>query len=209
VRSSGQPTGAGPAETTFLGPDAAPDAAAVRACAEFLDAQPKGQVLALCGSFPGWSGTGFDPLRAAVLRWLERGTLAADTYGPPLAWLATQPVALIKINATELRSLAPTLAQLPVNVAAQRWIVTDGPAPLQFRDRDGALGSLTPPPIREVSPTGSGDVLFACVLDALFRGGAALREAVTFALPHAAANAAHPGIAEFPPQNLRSFDKLT
>ena len=40
IRASGQP------ETTFLGPDAAPDAAALRACADFLDAQPAGLTLA-------------------------------------------------------------------------------------------------------------------------------------------------------------------
>ena len=201
------------AETTFLGPDAAPDAAAVRACADFLDTQPAGRVLALCGSFPGWGSGEFDPLRAALTRWLERGTLAGDSYGPPLAWLAARPVALIKINATELRSLtsAADLAHLPIgaDARAQSWVVTDGPAPVQFRDRDGVLGTLLPPPVQEVSPTGSGDVLFACLLDALFRRGAALREAVTFALPYAAANAAHAGIAEFSEQVLRSFEKLT
>src|SRR5262249_4037235 len=42
-------------ETTFLGPDAPPDAGAIAACAEFLGAQPDDQVLAICGSFPGWS----------------------------------------------------------------------------------------------------------------------------------------------------------
>ena len=68
-----------PAETTFLGPDAAPDAAALRACAAFLDAQPAGQILALCGSFPGWASADFEPLRAALTRWLARGTLAVDT----------------------------------------------------------------------------------------------------------------------------------
>jgi fructose-1-phosphate kinase PfkB-like protein len=185
-------------ETTFLGPDAPPDAAAVRACAEFLQAQPAGAVLAVCGSMPGWAGADFDPLRAAFTRWLERGILVVDTYGPPLAWFVARPVALVKINATELAGLAPSLARLPPNAAAQRWIVTDGAAPVQLRDRDGALTSVTPPAIREVSPTGSGDVLFACVLDALFGRSTTLAEAVAFALPYAAANAAHPGIAEFP-----------
>jgi hypothetical protein len=32
-----------------------------RACAAFLDAQPAGRLLALCGSLPGWSGAEFDP----------------------------------------------------------------------------------------------------------------------------------------------------
>ncbi|NBW86943.1 MAG: hypothetical protein EBR23_08990, partial [Planctomycetia bacterium] len=44
----------------------------------------------------------------------------------------------------------------------------------------------------------SGDVLFACVLAALYQRGDSLDAAVRRALPYAAANAAHPGIAEFP-----------
>src|SRR5690606_25029501 len=47
------------AETTFLGPDSPPDAASVQACAEYLNSQPDGQVLALCGSFPGWGDPDF------------------------------------------------------------------------------------------------------------------------------------------------------
>ncbi len=186
-------------ETTFLGPDSAPDATAVRACADFLDAQPAGQILALCGSFPGWATPAFDPLRPAFTRWLARGTLAADTYGPPLAWAASQPLALIKINADELRAFAPDLAHLPPSTAtAHRWVVTDGPRAVMLRDADGTLATLTPPPVREVSATGSGDVLFACVLHGLFARQLSLRDAVADALPYAAANAAHPAIAEFP-----------
>lgn len=185
-------------ETTFLGPDAAPDPAALRACADFLDAHPAGQLLALCGSFPGWATPAFDPLRAALTRWLARGTLAADTYGPPLIWAAAQPLAVIKINADELRAFAPDLAHLPATVSTRRWIVTDGPRTVSLRDADGSLATLTPPVIREVSPTGSGDVLFACVLRSLFAKNLSLRDAVSAALPYAAANAAHPGVAEFP-----------
>ena len=80
----------------------------------------------------------------------------------------------------------------------RRWVVTDGPGPVWFCDGTGEPVSLQPPPVKEVSPTGSGDVLLACVLDALFRRGLTLAQAVAGALPLAAANAAHPGIAEFP-----------
>jgi 1-phosphofructokinase/tagatose 6-phosphate kinase len=41
-------------------------------------------------------------------------------------------------------------------------------------------------------------VLFAGVLDALLRRGQSLAASLAYALPYAAANAAHPGIAEFP-----------
>jgi len=185
-------------ETTFLGSDVPPDALALFACAAFLDAQPAGQVLALCGSFPDWASPDFDPLRAALERWLARSTLVADTYGPPLAWLATRPVALIKLNADELRPLAPDLAALPATAAPLRWIVTDGPRAVQLRDTDGAVSTFIPSPVAEVSATGSGDVLFACVLHAWLQRGLDLAAALAFALPYAAANAAHPAIAEFP-----------
>ena len=197
-------------ETTFLGPDAAPDAPAVRACSDFLDAQPAGQILALCGSFPGWAGGEFEPLRAALLRWLERGVLVADTYGPPLAWLVERPVALVKINATEFQALhrergggEPGAVDFASAPAVKRWIVTDGPNPVVVRDADGATTTQTPPVVREVSATGSGDVLLACVLEALYARGATLAKAVAGALPYAAANAAHPGVAEFPAQDIR------
>ncbi len=185
-------------ETTFLGADRAPDAAALQACADFIDAQPAGQVLALCGSFPGWTDPACEPLRAALERWNACGHLIADTYGPPLAWAAARPLALVKINADELRSLGaidPLGAGGPA--AVQRWVISDGPAPLTVRDADGTTHGLTPPVVREISPTGSGDVLLATVLHAWFGCGMALADAVRAALPYAAANAAHAGIAEF------------
>lgn len=198
VRAPGQP------ETTFLGVDAPPSADAVRACAEFLDAQPDGQVLAVCGSLPGWAEASFDPLRAALGRWRQRGHLAVDTYGPALVWLAGLPLALVKINAVEFGQLAGTDSPVPDALLmmgrhspVERWIVTDGPGPVWFRERDDSPARLAPPPVREVSPTGSGDVLFACVLSALFLQRRPLSAALAGALPFAAANAAHPGVAEF------------
>jgi fructose-1-phosphate kinase PfkB-like protein len=184
-------------ETTFLGPDVPPDAAAVRACAEFLEAQPAGLVLALCGSFPGWTTSALEPLRRCCDRWAEKGSLVVDTYGPPLVDLIERPLALLKINADELRSLGLSHPeQIPENV--QRVIITDGPNAVRVRDGGGTVEALTPPKVREISPTGSGDVLLACVLEAGWTRKLLLRDAVTFAIPYAAANAAHPGIAEFP-----------
>ncbi len=184
-------------ETTLLGPDVTPDAAALAACATFLDEQRDGQVLALCGSFPGWNNPEFEPLRICFERWLKRGQLVADTYGPPLAWVAQRPLALVKINADELRSLPDrSVENLPESV--QRWVITDGPGPVRFRSFGEVIQTVTPPEILEVSPTGSGDVLFAGVIASLFGRATSLAEAVAFALPYAAANAAHPGVADFP-----------
>jgi 1-phosphofructokinase len=203
IRTADQP------ETTFLGADAAPDATALFACAAFLDAQPAGQILALCGSFPGWASTSFDPLRAALARWIARGVLVADTYGAPLAWFVAQPLTLIKINADELRALAPDLKHLPATAVAQHWIVTDGPNPIQLRDATGNVAFINPLRIKEISATGSGDVFLACILHAWFHLNLDLPAAVNFALPYAAANAAHPGVAEFPEPTLSDTGDFT
>src|SRR5687768_5539353 len=56
-------------ETTFLGPDAAPDAEAIKRAAEFLNDQPAGRVLVLCGSVPRWITPTLEPLRAALRQW--------------------------------------------------------------------------------------------------------------------------------------------
>jgi 1-phosphofructokinase len=199
------------AETTFLGPDIPPSNAAVAACAEFLEAQEDGQILACCGSFPGWMGEEFNPLRNALTRWLNRGILVVDTYGPPLAWLAQRPVALVKINATEARtlfgeaesvdqSLTSHAARLPVS----SWVVSDGPELVTFRDGPkGDVHTMKPPEVHEISATGSGDVLFAVLIHSLFLRHESLRESLEKAVSLAAANAAHPGIAEFPEMTVR------
>jgi 1-phosphofructokinase len=184
-------------ETTFLGPDAAPDADAIKRAAEFLNAQSAGRVLVVSGSVPGWKTPALEPLRAALRQWTEKGILVVDTYGPPLIDLVRQPVALLKINADELQSLGQSsLENLPPTV--QRAIVSDGPRSVRIRDQDGSLAEFTPPVIREISATGSGDVLLACVLAAMFVRRLPLAAAVAFAIPYSAANAGHGGIAEFP-----------
>ena len=160
----------------------------------------------------------FEPLRHACARWSSRGHLVADTYGPPLRWFADLPTpVLLKINRDELRSLVPgeaepgpTLAALAARSPASRWIVSDGPHAVWFDSAGQPPAFLVPPTVREASPTGSGDVLLAAVLHGLFVRHLPLPAAVAFALPFAAANAAHPGIAEFPPlpgENAASFSK--
>jgi fructose-1-phosphate kinase PfkB-like protein len=57
--------------------------------------------------------------------------------------------------------------------------------------------------VRQVSPTGSGDVMLAGVLFARLHHGMSWRDAVAWSLPYAAANAAHPGVAEFPLPTVR------
>lgn len=194
-------------ETTFLGPDVAPDDGAVRACADFLDDLPDGHVLALCGSFPGWAGAGFDPLRAAISRWLARSPLVADVYGPPLPWLAAQSLDLVKINGAEFDGFFPPAQQAgPLEerllTATQQWpvrhwIITQGAGSLWLANVRHAPLKFIPPAIREVSPTGSGDVFFAALIHAHYVLGRNWADATRYAIPFAAANAAHPGVADF------------
>jgi fructose-1-phosphate kinase PfkB-like protein len=200
----------GRAETTFLGIDNVIDARAILACARFLDAQEAGTVLAIGGSIPAWRNAAWTPLREAITRWATRSPLAVDTYGPPLADLAALPAALVKINRKEFAGLAGVpqaeltdarMADLLPTIArasrVERWVVTDGPHAVWMCEHGGAATSITPPPIQEVSPTGSGDVLHAGILYALFERGDSLEAAVRFALPLAAANAASEGVADF------------
>lgn len=200
------------AETTFLGLDAAPDADALLACAAFLDAQPDHAVLVVAGSLPGWSTPAFDPLRAAFQRWCTRGVLYVDTYGPPLPWFAQLPVALVKINRTEFDSLIPPppgetspaarLALAQARYAAQAWIVTSGGESIWLRSADVSAREFSPSRVQEVSATGSGDVLLACLVHARHVLALDLPHALAWALPFAAANAAHAGIAEFDLTNV-------
>lgn len=203
VRGRGRP------ETTFLGRDMPPDAAALRACAQFLAARPRHDALTICGSFPGWDSPAAAPLRTALERWLARGGfLAADTYGPPLAWSVRRPLGLVKINHAEFdalfparqrrRSVSSRLRQACRRWPVAAWIITDGPGPVWLAEKESSSPiCLSPPAVREISATGSGDVLLACVLHGLLHHGATLAGAVTMALPYAAANAANPGVAEF------------
>jgi 1-phosphofructokinase len=189
-------------ETTFFSPDQPPTSAGLRSCARFLDADRGYAALAICGSFPGFEKSTSAPLRAALDRWIARENFfAADTYGPALAWLVTRPIDLVKINRLEFDALSlSSVRRASMSARLRRacdrwpvrsWIITDGPRPVWFVEKKSAAPvRLAPPPVREVSATGSGDVLLACVLHALLQRKATLAEAVTFALPSAAASAA-------------------
>jgi fructose-1-phosphate kinase PfkB-like protein len=205
-------------ETTFLGPDVPLEPAAARACADYLDACPAGGVLAICGSVPGWNAAAGELLRAAIGRWFARGPVVADTYGPPLAWLMERPLDWVKVNRIEFDGLfpepersEPVAARLTAALArwpVKAWVVTDGPRPLWHAERGRAPASIMPPTVVEVSPTGSGDVLHACLLHAVYHRRQPLPAALRLALPYAAANAAHATVADFPLNNLPDFESI-
>ena len=221
VRAPGQP------ETTFLGADVAPDAAAWAAAASALTTLPDLAGFAFCGSAPGWTDPAAELFRTAISACLHCGTqVFVDTYGPPLRWFATQPVALVKINRQELSALHAThdgdasaatqgtASALQENLATtatepppdprrawpsvRTWIITDGPRPTWLFESALPPAAFAPPPITEVSPTGSGDVLLAALIHARSQRGLDWPAALRFALPLASANAAHPGVADFP-----------
>ncbi len=209
VRAPDQP------ETTFLGPDVPIEEAAAQGCANYLDHCAKGDVLAICGSVPGWDSDGCAALRAAVDRWIERSPIVADAYGPPLKWLIERPLVWVKINRTEFDALfdeeersEPVVNRLRLAAARwspHAWIVTEGAGPVWFVERGTAPASLTPPQVTEVSSTGSGDVLHACLLHSVFHHQTTLPDGLQKALPYASANAAHATVADFPLDNLPRF----
>jgi fructose-1-phosphate kinase PfkB-like protein len=208
VHASDQP------ETTFLGPDVPPDPGALSQCALFLQQCPDDSILAFCGSFPGWETAEADELRTALDRWTTRCRLFVDTYGPVLRWFVERPAELVKINRDEFDTLfasdspGPNASmQTKMEAARKRfpvrnWIVTDGPGSIWVAPAGAVPTILQPPEVQEVSPTGSGDVLLACVLYGQTVKGLGLAEAAEFALPYAAANAGDPGVAEFDLNNL-------
>lgn len=206
------------AETTFLGAENVIAASAIQACATSLDRQEPGDLLVIAGSIPAWEDRSWDPLRDAVRKWLQRGLLVVDTYGPALRWFAGLPAALIKINRREFSGLAGVteaettddrMAEL-LTATAQRssaaaWAITGGSRPVWFCLRSEKPESVVPPTIRKISATGSGDVFTAGLLFARYHRCMELSDAVRLALPLAAANAAHPGVAAF---DLTPFEDL-
>jgi 1-phosphofructokinase len=193
-------------ETTFFTPDRPPDASALAACAEFLDTLPASAGVVLCGSFPGWAEPAAAPLRSALAQHAQRGSLLVDSYGPPLRETVQWPLRLVKINRQEFNGLWPEgrraesveslLAEALQRWPVTAWVITDGPRAVAYASPAG-IGRCVPPPVTEISATGSGDVLLAGVLATWFCQSGSLAEAVDFALPLAAANAASPGVADF------------
>lgn len=201
----------GTRETTFLGADVIPEAEAWTEMTQLLGSMMSEQTsakqaLAFCGSCPGWASEAAACLRSMIQTWIDGGhPLFVDTYGPPLTWFTRLPVSLVKINADELRALLPRqatieelLEQLLKESPVRAWIVSDGPGPVWLAEKGEKPCSLHPPAVEEISATGSGDVLLAALLHARLCQGTNWRQALEFALPLASANAAHPGIAEFP-----------
>lgn len=186
-------------ETTFLGKDLPIASSAWQAaCTKAASTRPKW--LAITGSIPGWQKTWTNNLRQLQ----EHGiSLCADTYGPALADLVELPMELVKINRTELAGLVAgstileCLALLRSRSPVHNWIITDGPEMIIADFADGEQFEITPASIGQISPTGSGDTFLAALLDAWLRQ-LGREPSLKHAVACATANAASPGIGDFP-----------
>lgn len=201
---------AGRQETTFLGAENDISPESIKACADYLSGLDRQAIVHIGGSIPYWTEPRWDSLRDALDGLMPGHKVFVDTYGPPLCWFAERDAALIKINRKEFAGIAgeevtaltevnmpELLHKVATNSKPRGWIITDGPNPVWSTANGGTPTSAKPPVIEEVSQTGSGDVFFAACIYALETRGMLLQEAVRFALPIAAANAAEPGVAEF------------
>lgn len=196
-------------ETTFLGADIpVPENALETALAQIGEKASPGDALAVSGSFPGWK-----PHFAKKISELcaeKNMRLCIDTYGAPLKDLAKEKTALLKINRRELfSSLAERLADdgsrgafqnafehARKNCRAEIFAASDGAGDALF-SAGGETFSATPPKISEVSATGSGDIMFACLICELFAKNTPLPNAARRACAWAAKAAGHREIFPF------------
>jgi len=196
-------------ETTFLGRDRVVEEEPWLKAIRYLEAEiGDGDMLAVCGSIPGWRPALAEPLGRLLHKMAGRVFVAVDTYGAPLFDLIQAPVDLVKINQDELRGLRPdeapetSVEQILRAVSRQspqvrRWVVSGGGGKVVAVETGGEWMEYGPPMVKVVSTVGCGDVLLAALLDGLVGKELSLDEALRRSLPLAAANAASPGVAEF------------
>ncbi len=199
---------AGKEETSVLGKDSHVSEESLRYCLEFLDSRKEDFILAICGVIPDWGNSRWDVFRDWIENRPETVSLAIDTYGPGLEWLAKQNPETVKINRQELDTLLefptstwPTeklLAKASTKIDCPHWIITDANQAIWFKSKGAKPESIVPRSVELVSSTGCGDVFFATLLDCLYnRNGYDLQKAVPLAAEYASRNAASPGIADF------------
>lgn len=200
-------------ETTFLGLDCVIDPESVNACCDALAAHPPGTRLALCGVVQNWTDPVWDRLREELRVWNGHQMLAVDTYGPALRWMAELGASMIKLNRVEFSTLLGSSELAPADLpdalrrtsesySVNQWVVSDGGGDIWYIERGSDPRSIKPAEIKEISPTGSGDVLFAGILDGVLNRGFDLTRSIKFGASLASASAALPGIADFPDSEI-------
>jgi 1-phosphofructokinase len=197
-------------ETTFLGMDRPLHPGSWReALVDLGNKIEPDDALALCGSIPGWGPELLELWQGLVSRLHDHALIGVDSYGPALRDLMRVPVHLVKINRHEWQTLvgssrelnADSLRAVADRYPSREWVITDGVDLTWALDREGAVFSIRPPVVKQVSATGCGDVTMAVLMDGLMRK-MSLRDALLRAIPWAAANAARPGLADMEESDL-------
>lgn len=189
---------AGHHPTTILEHGFAVSAAEVAALADAVTAQlAAADLVIVCGSVP-------DPLAAPAYATMllacgQRGIPCwVDSYGPGMD---------AALNAPPAPSLAkPNREELARNEGWQRCAelhITNGPAAIEVQTAELRL-RVTPPPVTEVNPIGSGD----CYLGALAHArlsGMSLEDQLRYASAAGAANAARADVAAITPAEIEAL----
>lgn len=200
----------GNAETTYLGKDVPVSLKAWSDALDWIEKQAEaGDGVALCGSVPGWNEELAKRWERFVRENGERFTLGVDSYGPPLKDAVGLPLEIVKINRKEFSLLvgekvsAGTMRRhlqgLKRRYPVKNWVVTNGGGAVMGIDRDGNFFKVEPQKVEEVSPVGSGDVLWGGLLHEILNGKSPTDSLLT-AMPWATANAASAGICTFDPK---------
>lgn len=174
-------------ETTFLGADLPVKKSALVMGLEAISTVAKdGDILAFCGSFPGWRSSYMKPIEKLCRD--KNLVLCADTYGAPLVDFArSKACALVKINRAEFERFlfethtytvkdADSVRSQKLSVLVKKHAnlfrapvvgITDGARKSVFADANGVF-EIPVRRVRELSPTGCGDTMLAALLHALF-----------------------------------------
>ena len=192
-------------ETTFLGPDVAvPKMALKRVLKKIGEKSCEGDVLALCGSFPGREKSFASEI--SELRERKKLKLCLDSYGEPLRDMlekAKGSIELLKINEREffessgLKLSAETLEKFAKKHGIKRIAVSDGPRPLLAFSGGNSFKIKVPKILKEVSATGCGDVMTGVLICEIFARNSEFETALEIAAAAASKSAESPSIPGF------------
>jgi len=202
-------------ETTVLGTDlpVSPKDFA-KALSAISKKAKKGDILAFCGSFPGWNSLYGAKLKALIK---TKGLLlAADTYGEPLKFFAKEPAEILRINRAEFCGLAGlkidapqtaferAFAKIAQESPAKIFAVSDGARALYMRC-GGKIAKFAPPAVAEASATGAGDTMLAALIKLVIADEEEPFKAMALAVNLASASVKRDGIAEFSKAELNAI----
>ena len=196
------------AETTFLGKDIPVlESAFKKAVLYIKKAAKKNDIVALCGSFPGWKDS-FGELLLKICK--EKNlVLCADTYGKPLNFFAfcnsTNRLGILKMNKKELLGLfdkkvayKKAFEKLVSTNCAKIFAVTNG-GENSYICENGKIFENTPKPAKKiVSATGCGDIVFASLIKFIYCDNTPAKKAFETAQKIASHSAQSPKLIDIP-----------